>query len=105
MVANTHTRPTVLSQGTFLSVSADEFAEAAAIAGFDALNIWRHAPSFESASAVGMATRRAGLSVHAVCRGGISSNPTSGRRMTPACRLSTTPRNWVPTISSSSSAP
>ncbi|WP_405431156.1 sugar phosphate isomerase/epimerase family protein [Micromonospora sp. NBC_00617] len=75
MVANTHTRPTVLSQGTFLSVSADEFAEAAAIAGFDALNIWRHAPSFESASAVGMATRRAGLSVHAVCRGGYLVEP------------------------------
>ncbi|WP_406076011.1 hypothetical protein [Micromonospora sp. NBC_01638] len=69
------THRTVLSQRTFLSVSVDEFADAAAFAGCDALDVWRHAPGFGSASAVGMAALRAGLSVHAVCREGYLVEP------------------------------
>jgi sugar phosphate isomerase/epimerase len=70
MVANVRVNRAVLSQGTFLTVPADEFADAAAFAGFDALDVWRHAPGFGSVSTMGTAARRAGLSVHAVCRGG-----------------------------------
>ncbi|GGM53170.1 hypothetical protein GCM10011608_42550 [Micromonospora sonchi] len=77
MVANVHTHLTALSQGTFLSVSAAAFAEAAAFAGVGDLDIWRHAPGFESASAVGVA-RRADLSVDAVSRASRRARPAGG---------------------------
>ena len=77
MVATVHTHRTALSQGTFLSVSADEFADAAAFAGVGDLDIWRHAPGFESASAVG-AAGRADLSVGAASRASRRARPAGG---------------------------
>ncbi|GHH88333.1 sugar phosphate isomerase [Streptomyces sulfonofaciens] len=71
MCADHGSRPrTVLSQGSFLHLPTGKFVSAAAEAGFDAVTLWRHAPTFGDAGDAAAAARAAGIRVEAVCRGG-----------------------------------
>ncbi|MFI5614221.1 sugar phosphate isomerase/epimerase family protein [Amycolatopsis sp. NPDC051903] len=62
---------TVLSQGSFRHLDTGEFALAAAVAGFDALAVWRQAPGYRGARATARAAAQAGIRVDTVCRGGV----------------------------------